>query len=146
MSSKFRQGIFKPYYRDKYKGKNSPKYRSSWELKFFRWCDYNPNIIAWSSESVIVPYTNPLDGKVHRYFVDGLITLLENGTPKTYLIEIKPSSQVCAPAPKKYKRRSTMLYEQRVFIVNKAKWEAAEKWAKNRKIEFKILTEKELKC
>jgi hypothetical protein len=144
--SKFKQGVFNPQDRKKYKGKSLPIYRSGWELKFFRWCDANSNIVAWSSESVIVPYTNPLDGKVHKYFVDGLITILENRIPKTYLIEIKPSSQVAAPVAKKHKRKSTMLYEQRIYIVNTAKWEAANKWAQQRNIEFKILTEKELKC
>jgi hypothetical protein len=144
--TKFKQGVFSPRVRKKYKGKSLPIYRSGWELKFFRWCDNNDNIVAWSSESVIIPYTSPLDGKIHRYFVDGLITLLENRVPKTYLIEIKPSSQVCAPVAKKNKRKSTMLYEQRMYIVNTAKWEAANKWSLMRNIEFKILTEKELKC
>ena len=37
-----------------------------------------------------------------------------------------------------------MLYEQKTYVKNKAKWEAAEKWAKKKGIEFKILTEKEL--
>ena len=39
-----------------------------------------------------------------------------------------------------------MLYEQKTWVVNQAKWEAAEKWAKKKGIEFKILTEKELNC
>jgi len=142
----FKQGIFKPKQREKYKGSSLPVYRSGWELKFFRWCDCNPNIISWISEGVIIPYKSPLDGKIHRYFVDGLITIKERTCNKTYLIEIKPSSQVKAPTPKKYKRKTTMLYEQKTYIVNRAKWEAAEKWAKNKGIEFKILTEKELNC
>ena len=142
----FKQGVFRPKAKEKYKGNSLPVYRSGWELKFFRWCDCNPNIIAWNSEGVVVPYKSPLDGKIHRYFVDGLITLQESSGVKTYLIEIKPSSQVSAPKPKKYKRRSTMLYEQKTYAVNKAKWEAADKWAKKKGIEFKILTEKELNC
>jgi len=47
---------------------------------------------------------------------------------------------------KKYKRRKTMLYEQRTYVINRAKWDAAEKWASKKGIEFKILTEKELGC
>ena len=142
----FKQGVFRPKLREKYKGKSLPVYRSGWELKFFRWCDCNPNILAWNSEGVIIPYKSPLDGRIHRYFVDGLITIKEQTGNKTYLIEINPSSQVKAPQPKKYKRKSTMLYEQKTWVVNQAKWEAAEKWAKKKGIEFKILTEKELNC
>jgi len=141
---KFKQGVFKPKDRDKYRGKTWPIYRSGWELKFFRWCDLNENVTAWDSECVIVPYNNPLTGRINRYFVDGLITINETNGPKTYLIEIKPSKQTVPPVVKKSKKRSTMLYEQKTYVKNKAKWEAAEKWAKKKGIEFKILTEKEL--
>jgi len=141
---KFKQGVFKPRDRNKYRGKTWPIYRSGWELKFFRWCDLNENVTAWDSECVIVPYNNPLTGRINRYFVDGLITINETNGPKTYLIEIKPSKQTVPPVVKKSKKRSTMLYEQKTYVKNKAKWEAAEKWAKKKGIEFKILTEKEL--
>lgn len=144
--SKFRQGVYRPKVDGKYKGKHYPVYRSGWELKFFRWCDNNPNILSWNSEGVVVPYVSPLDNKVHRYFVDSLITIKENNDIKTYLVEIKPSSQVNPPQQKKYKRKKTIIYEQRMYVVNRAKWDAAEKWAKKKGIEFKILTEKELRC
>lgn len=142
----FRQGVYRPKIFEKYKGKQYPIYRSGWELKFFKWCDNNPNVLAWNSESVVIPYTSPLDNRIHRYFVDGLITIKESTGIKTYLIEIKPSSQVNPPQPKKYKRKTTMLYEQRTYVINRAKWDAAEKWAAKKGIEFKILTEKELGC
>ena len=136
--------MFKPRDRNKYRGKTWPIYRSGWELKFFRWCDLNENVTAWDSECVIVPYNNPLTGRINRYFVDGLITINETNGPKTYLIEIKPSKQTVPPVVKKSKKRSTMLYEQKTYVKNRAKWDAAEKWAKKKGIEFKILTEKEL--
>ena len=141
---KFKQGVFKPRNRDKYRGKTWPIYRSGWELKFFRQCDLNENVTAWDSECVIVPYNNPLTGRINRYFVDGLITINETNGPKTYLIEIKPSKQTVPPVVKKSKKRSTMLYEQKTYVKNRAKWDAAEKWAKKKGVEFKILTEKEL--
>lgn len=37
-----------------------------------------------------------------------------------------------------------MLYEQKMFIQNKAKWEAATKWALKKGCKFIIITEKEL--
>ena len=141
---KFKQGVFKPRDRNKYRGKTWPIYRSGWELKFFRCGDLNENVTAWDSECVIVPYNNPLTGRINRYFVDGLITINETNGPKTYLIEIKPSKQTVPPVVKKSKKRSTMLYEQKTYVKNRAKWDAAEKFAKKKGIEFKILTEKEL--
>ena len=73
--SQYKQGIYKPS--DKYVGSNKPIYRSSWELKFFRWCDSNPNVLEWTSESICIPYTSPLDGRVHRYFVDNTVVIKE---------------------------------------------------------------------
>ena len=71
-------------------------------------------------------------------------TINETNGPKTYLIEIKPSKQTIPPIVKKGRKKSTMIYEQQTYVKNKAKWLAAEKWAKKKGIEFKILTEKEL--
>ncbi len=36
------------------------------------------------------------------------------------------------------------IYECKTYAMNQAKWEAADQWCKDRKIEFKIVTEKEL--
>ena len=51
---------------DKYKGDiTDVVYRSGWELKFMRWCDINPSILEWGSETVVIPYKSPVDKKVH---------------------------------------------------------------------------------
>ena len=63
---------------------------------------------------------------------------------KTVVIEIKPSSQTVAPINKKYKRKSTMLYEQTMFINNQEKWAAAKDWCKKNGYQFAIITEKDL--
>jgi len=141
----FTQGIYHPTNKEKYIGTNDPRYLSSWELKFFRWADNNPNILFWGSENVIVPYINPLDGKVHRYFVDNYIVFKDkHGDHKKFLIEIKPSKQVIKPTERGNKKKSTILHEQITWITNQAKWEAAKKWASKKNCEFIILTEKEL--
>jgi len=142
-NNNFRQGLFRPKNTKKYVGKTPPVYRSGWELKFFRWCDENENVLEWASESVIIPYINPIDGKAHRYYTDGVIALKElNGIGK-YIIEIKPSSQVLKPVAGR-KKQSTIIYEGRRYIQNMAKWEAAKKWCQQRNYKFLILTEKEL--
>jgi len=142
-TSKFKQGIFKPNHPEKYKGTLPILYRSSYELKYFRWCDYNPSVISWGSESIIIPYQNPLTGKVSRYFVDSNITLkTKDGTLKKYLIEIKPLVQTQPPKPGK--NTKALLRRQAEYIKNRAKWQAAEQWASKKGYEFTILTEKHL--
>jgi len=126
----FKQGIYKPVNRHKYKSLRLPEYRSSWELKFFKWCDSNTNVLEWNSESVIVPYISPVDGKIHRYFIDGYMTLKENNITKNYLIEIKPYKQTIPPVESNRKKKSTILYEKITYAVNQAKWSAARQFAK----------------
>ena len=126
-NNKFKQGIFKPKNTSKYIGKETPVYRSGWELKFFRWCDDNSNVVEWASEAVIIPYLSPLDNKVHRYYTDGVVAIKEADGIKRYIIEIKPKSQTVAPVKGK-KRNSTMVYETARYAQNMAKWKAAKAW------------------
>lgn len=142
-ADKYRQGLFRPKNSKKYIGRTLPVYRSGWELRFFRWCDENNNVLEWASEAVIIPYINPLDGKAHRYHTDGIIAIKENNNISKYIIEIKPSTQTRPPVPGK-KRNSTLIYENKQYIQNMAKWEAAKKWCEKRNYKFLILTEKEL--
>jgi hypothetical protein len=136
------------YYQGKYVVKNPHKYmgdisniiyRSSWELKFLNWCDSNTHVVKFSSEETIIPYISPIDNKPHRYFVDFKIVL---STGKTYLIEIKPSSQTVPPVGTRKTKR--LLQETATFLVNQAKWHAAERFAISRGWEFKVLTEYDL--
>lgn len=118
--------------------------RSSWETKFAAWCDHNPSVIKWKSEETIVPYRCPLDNKIHRYFVDFQIQIKDkDGVLKTYLIEIKPDIQTRPPDASK-KKTKRFLLETATYIKNKAKWEAARNWAKDRGYGFTILTEHHL--
>lgn len=142
-TSKFKQGIFRCLNPEKYKGSQPILYRSSYEIKFMRWCDHNPAILSWGSESVIVPYQNPLTQKVSRYFVDFNITLRnKNGEIKKYLVEIKPSVQTMPPKPGKNTR--ALLRRQAEYVKNQAKWEAAKQFATKKGSEFVVLTEKHL--
>lgn len=140
---RFKQGLFKPVNESKYKGTHPIIYRSSYELRFMRWADHNPNIISWGSESIVIPYPNPLTGRVSRYFVDNNITLkTKDGTTKKFLIEIKPSIQTLPP--KATRNTKSLLRRQAEYIKNQCKWKAATEWAKKKGYEFTILTEKHL--
>ncbi len=142
--SKYKQGTYKPLPTGKYKGKGNPRYLSSWELKFFRWCDNNPNIVEWTSESVIIPYVNPLDGRAHRYMVDNKVIIREGNTLVKYLIEIKPKRQTQKPKTHGNKKKSTILYENIEYIRNQSKWKAAEQWCRKHGYKFQVLTEDHL--
>ena len=141
----FHKRKFKPLHPEKYDG--DPTHiimRSSWETRFASWCDRNSAIIKWSSEETVIPYRSPLDEKIHRYFVDFKIQARDStGKLATYLVEIKPHKQT---QPPEYPGRRTQRYltESATFVVNQAKWKAADSYAKDRGWQFKIITEYEL--
>lgn len=142
---KYVQGVFTAHYKEKYRGKFPIVYRSSLELKVMRWFDNNPNVVTWGSESVVIPYQSPLDGRVHRYFVDFVAALKEkDGNIKKLLIEIKPYKQTLRPEATRNKKPKTMIYEQTEWVKNQAKWSAAEQYAKLKGYQFVILTEKHI--
>jgi hypothetical protein len=148
MARNYHQGFYTTRNPQKYVGDvNNIVYRSSWELKAFRWCDMNSSVIAWNSEETVVPYFNELDGKMHRYFVDLVIRIKTGDGIRTFLVEIKPEAQVRKPIPPKRvtkKSQANHLAEIDTWICNQQKWKAAEIYAKQKGWSFKILTEHEL--
>ena len=139
------KSIFKPSHPKKYKGDaRNIICRSSWERRFCNWCDINESILEWGSEEFWIPYLSPIDNRTHRYFPDFIIKVKEStGVIKTYVIEVKPKRQTKPPIKKKRVSKS-YIYEMKTYSVNQAKWKAADEWCKDRKIEFKIITENEL--
>jgi hypothetical protein len=108
------------------------------------YCDRTDAILKWSSEEVIIPYVSPLDGRVHRYFPDFYIKMIDrNGRVREKIIEVKPHAQCSKP---KVPKRKTKSYVNAVktWTINEAKWIAAEKFCEDRNYEFDILTEKHL--
>jgi hypothetical protein len=140
----YKQGIYKPINPDKCLNKSDIIYRSHLEFRLMRMCDKNPIVLEWSSEKVIIPYNNPIKGSISRYYVDAYIKLNTPNGPKKYLIEIKPERQTKPPVPSKRKKTSTVLYENATYAVNSSKWESAKQFAKNKGMEFMIITEKDL--
>ena len=135
------RGLYKPTYPKKYVG--DPKkivYRSLLERRFMLYCDRNEDITNWASEEISIPYYNPIDRKVHRYFPDFIVRTSKD---KKYIIEIKPFKQTSQPKTPKRKTKS-YLREQLEYVKNSAKWKAARKFCDDKGFEFKIMTEKEL--
>lgn len=141
---RFKQGVFSPRNKEKYRGNSQPIYRSSYELKFMLWCDRNSNVIEWGSENVIIPYVSPLDNRVHRYYVDNYVCIKEGDVVIKYLIEIKPSTQTVQPQLKKGQHKKTFEKNTIVWLKNKAKWESAQKFCEQKGYKWLLLTEKEL--
>lgn len=145
--------MYKETYKGKYRLINPQKYkgniyeivyRSSWELKFMKWCDYNDSILEWGSETVVIPYKSPIDNKVHRYFVDFYIkTITKDKQIKKYLIEIKPEKFTKPPEIPKVQ---TKKFIQEVFNygVNQSKWKQADLFCQEKGWKFLVLTEKDL--
>lgn len=108
------------------------------------WADKSPAILEWNSEEVVVPYRCGTDNRIHRYFLDFWVKVKTNsGEIKTYLVEIKPEAQTKPPKqPKRQTRR--YLAEVNTFIKNQSKWKYATEYAKDRGMEFMVLTEKHL--
>lgn len=143
---KYHQGKFHPRNPEKYIGDvNNIIYRSSWELKFMRYCDRKENIIEWGSEEFFIPYFDPTTERVRRYFPDFYMKVQENsGAIKRYIVEIKPKKQTIKPQKSSKKRNKTYINEVLTYEKNKAKWKAAEDFCESRLLNFIVMTEDDL--
>ena len=138
-------GLYKPLYPKKYRGNPSRiVYRSLWEKKYMKYCDHTSSILEWGSEEIIIPYRSPIDNRVHRYYPDFYIKVLEkSGKTSKYIVEIKPKKQTKPPYGKD-KRTVAYKREALTFAKNRAKWNAAEDFCEDRQMKFLILTEDHL--
>jgi hypothetical protein len=132
-------------YKTWYKPKNLKKYigntnnivcRSLWERNVCKFLDENESIIKWSSEEIAIPYTHPIDKKIHNYYPDFMIQFKNETGTHTWILEIKPKKQTLL-------RENATKTEKLIWSVNTAKWDA-EKYCEKNNITFKLLTEKEL--
>jgi hypothetical protein len=136
--SKFAQGSYVIKNKAKYVGKGVPRYRSGWELAFMRFLDNNDSILQWASESISIPYRNPITGKQSIYVPDFLITYRNrNNKMVAEVIEIKPKKQSIVESKMKANERA-------IVAVNYAKWDSATKWCKKQGLLFRVITEDDM--
>jgi hypothetical protein len=136
--SKFAQGAYVVKNKQKYVGRGTPRYRSGWEHAFMRFLDNNDNILQWASESISIPYRNPITGKQSIYVPDFLITYKNrNNQMIAEVIEIKPKKQSVVESKMKANERA-------VVAVNYAKWDSATKWCKKQGLLFRVITEDDM--
>ena len=139
MSLKFTQGVYKVKNPEKYVGLGSPRYRSSWELSVMRMCDENDAIHQWASESIKIPYRDPLSGKPTIYVPDFLVIFQDNKKQKRAEVwEIKPANQTLK------ERVGKNVYNQTLYVRNMVKWQAAKAFCAQNGLKFRIITEHDL--
>ena len=140
-----KHSIYRPVNIEKYRGKGLPICRSTWELKFCRWLDFNVNVLEWGSECMAIRYFDPVKSKPRTYYPDFYMkTLNKDNTEDKYMIEIKPYKQTIAPRAGRGKKRATLINEHKTWLTNNAKWIAAKSMCEKMNFKFKILTEKNL--
>jgi len=133
---RFAQGKYTLKNPDKYVGTKTPTYRSSWEFAFMKFCDEHPHVSKWASEAIRIPYRNPLTGKQTIYVPDFFIAYSDaKGKQNVEVIEVKPENQTLR------EKVGRSRHNQAHWIVNQAKWEAANKWCKQKGIRFRIVNE-----
>ncbi len=166
-NSRTSQGYYRVQNRSKYVGDaNLVVYRSSWEMKFAKWCDYSPSVLRWSSEPIKIPYydrvsrldeckkngldpNNPKNWKVRNYFTDFWLEIDKGeGITEKWFIEIKPANKLKKPIPPapnaklKDIKRFNMLAKE--YLINEGKFAALNSWAKKHNMKFFVFTEKTL--
>jgi hypothetical protein len=136
--SKFAQGPYTVKNAAKYVGKGTPRYRSGWEHAFMRFLDNNDHVVNWASESLSIPYRNPVTGKQSMYVPDFLITYrTRDNRMCAEVIEIKPKKQSVIESKASARDRA-------VVAVNYSKWDAATKWCRRQGLQFRVITEDDI--
>jgi hypothetical protein len=107
-------------------------------MTFMMFLDSNDNIVQWASESITIPYRNPITGKQSMYVPDFFVTYRgRDNTTRAELIEIKPKKQSLIESKMSDRDRA-------IVAVNYAKWASAQKWCKRNGLTFRVITEDDI--
>lgn len=136
---KFAQGRFEMKNPTKYVGTRKPLARSSWEFVFMRMLDEHSGVESWASESIQIPYRDPLTGRYTIYVPDFFIVYKDkSGKKHAEVVEVKPANQTIR------ENVGNNRYNQEQYVKNLAKWEAANKWCKQQNIRFRVINESDI--
>lgn len=126
---------------EKYRGDpTNVIYRSLWETKAMRRFDMDPNVVEWSSESIVIPYHDKSTGRLRRYFPDFYFKRRDG---RCFLVEVKPLRETTPPT-RNGKTEKRFLTECLTYVRNQSKWDAARRWCERRGWDFIVITEREL--
>jgi hypothetical protein len=143
--SPYIQSYYKPINTLKYIGSGPIICRSSWEKKVCIYLDNNVDVIHWASENFGIKYYDLVAKKVRTYYPDFYFKAKRGDKIIEYVVEVKPSAQLKKPKkPKINQKKAILNYKrmQKTFITNMCKIDALKKFAKERKFEVLIITEK----
>ena len=130
------KGRFIPKHPEKYLG--NPEriiFRSSWEVRLFKWLDSTPAVLQWASEEFSIPYLHPFEKRVAQYYPDALVIYKDKfGNLKKEIVEIKPYKETVL-TPKASDQ------DKYALAVNQAKWKAAADFAAKQGMSFRVITE-----
>ena len=140
------KGKFRPHHPEKYLGNaGNIIYRSSWELRFMRWCDTREEVISWQSEEKRIRYYDPVTKKNRMYYPDFYVKYKRSdGIIVEELVEVKPQRQIEGPPTKPKIRTQSWLNDVRTYVTNQAKWNAAAKYTENMGWNFRLISEQNL--
>lgn len=148
MARKTDKGVFVPKHPEKYIGPNlgNITYRSSWELTVMLKFDDHPNVVYWASESIRIPYQNPLTGKFSVYVPDFMVVYVDrSGTQHREVMEVKPLKETPGSLIESNGRKRRLSQRDKLAqAVNAAKWQAAAQFCAKRQLTFRVLTENSL--
>lgn len=97
--------------------------------------DLHPSVLQWASESIRIPYRDPLSGKQKGYFPDFFMVYIDvTGVKHIEIIEVKPKNQTGEK-----KTRSAINNAQ--IIKNHAKWSSALQYCEKNGMQFRLITE-----
>jgi hypothetical protein len=137
--TKFAKSRFEIKHPEKYIGKKTPLARSSWEFVFMRTLDEHPGVEKWASESIQIPYQDPLTGRHTIYVPDFFIVYNDkNGKKHAEVVEVKPANHTLR------EKLGNNQYNKEQYVKNLAKWEAATAWCKQKNIKFRVVNESDL--
>jgi hypothetical protein len=95
--------------------------------------------LQWASESIQIPYRNPLTGK-HTIYIPDFFIIYQNskGQQVAELVEIKPKKQTMI------QEKVTSARDRAAVVLNHAKWAAANAYCKRVGIAFRVVTEDQI--
>lgn len=107
-------------------------YRSSYEKKFIIWLEQNKRVKYWGSECFSIPYLLVSDNKVHNYYPDYFVEMVDN---EIWVVEIKPYNQTQKPV-------NENCWAAKEYIKNMCKWKATKEFCESKGYKFKVFTER----
>lgn len=146
---KTQKGFFRPLNPQKYLGRlDRIIFRSQWERQFMSRLDTSPDVVGWSSEEIVIPYSDRSSmsssggARLRRYYPDFFVELRDG---RKMVVEIKPKKETRPPAMGKGRKgQARYITEVRTFAKNVSKWESAKRYCEGRGWQFVVMTEDSL--